>query len=400
MQQVIGWDKNYRELLSYIKGTGVKKILLVCGKSLDGLPVGDFFRSLPETGGVEVVRFSGFEPNPDVSSAAGGVRLLRSEGCGLIAGVGGGSAMDIAKCIKLYANADVKEDFPLWQAGENDIPLLAIPTTAGTGSEATRFAVVYYKGEKQSVTHESIIPSAVMFDSISIQHLPHHQKQAGLLDALCHATESFWSVNSTAESREYSSMAIEMIMDNIYRYYDNYIYDNRKMLRAANLAGKAINITQTTAGHAMCYKLTKLYGIPHGVAASMCVRELFRFMPGHTELCADPRGREYLEEMFEQLAFAYHSLTIEDAADKFALVAWGDQFEKVKQREGDLDILVSSVNPERLKNNPLRLNGEIIRGLYVNVFCQKQDTERLWAEQRRKEREKKELRRRMRHRSE
>ena len=81
---------------------------------------------------------------------------------------------------------------------------------------------------------------------------------------LCHSMESFWSVNSTEESKQYSREAIQLMMKYKNAYLANEAIGNTAMLKAANIAGKAINITQTTAGHAMCYKLTSLYGIAHG----------------------------------------------------------------------------------------------------------------------------------------
>lgn len=78
----------------------------------------------------------------------------------------------------------------------NDIPLFVIPTTAGTGSESTEFAVIYYEGEKISVAHNSILPSLVVLDASLVLSLPYYQRCVTVLDALCHAIESFWSVNS------------------------------------------------------------------------------------------------------------------------------------------------------------------------------------------------------------
>ena len=146
-----------------------------------------------------------------------------------------------------------------------------MPTTAGTGSEATRYAVIYFDGEKQSISDYSCIPSAVLMDASVLKTLPIYQKKSTMMDAFCHAIESYWSVNSSEESRQYSRRAIQLIMENKDLYIGNDETGNTQMLKAAHLAGKAINLTQTTAGHAMCYKLTSLYGIAHGHAAALCV---------------------------------------------------------------------------------------------------------------------------------
>ena len=101
-----------------------------------------------------------------------------------------------------------------------------------------------------------------------LESLPMYQRKATMLDAFCHAAESFWSVNSTEDSQEDAAEAIRLVL----KYADSYLANekdgNAQMLLAANIAGKAINVTQTTAGHAMAYKITTLYGLSHGHAVS------------------------------------------------------------------------------------------------------------------------------------
>lgn len=106
----------------------------------------------------------------------------------------------------------------------------------------------------------------------ALKTLPAYQRKSTMLDALCHAVESFWSVHATAESKAYSRDALKMIRRYAEDYLANCDEGNAGMLLAANTAGKAINLTQTTAGHAMCYKLTSLYGLAHGHAAALCVK--------------------------------------------------------------------------------------------------------------------------------
>ena len=99
--------------------------------------------------------------------------------------------MDVAKCIKVFYNMDEQRNYLEQEIVPNDVRLLAAPTTAGTGSEATRDAVLYFEGKKQSVSHESCIPSAVLMDPSLLQTLPEYHRKSSMLDA----TESFWSVN-------------------------------------------------------------------------------------------------------------------------------------------------------------------------------------------------------------
>ena len=206
--RIISADNHYAELDNYIKESGCQSMMLVCDESLRFLDIRHYFDTLTDRLHVALTRFSDFKPNPLYESVEKGVGLFRRNRCDSIIAVGGGSAMDVAKCIKLYSNMDSGENYLKQAIVPNDVPLLAVPTTAGTGSEATRFAVIYYNGEKQSVADESCIPSVVLMDPSVLKTLPGYQKKSTMLDALCHAIESFWSVNSTEESRAYSGQAI------------------------------------------------------------------------------------------------------------------------------------------------------------------------------------------------
>ena len=368
-QRILTADNGYSQLDAYLTERKVRHILLVCGRSIRFLKLNDYFNGLEQRLQIKVTRFSDYKPNPDYESAVKGVKVFRENGCDQIIAVGGGSPMDVAKCIKLYATMDPDRLYLEQTPAGNDIPLLAIPTTAGTGSEATRFAVVYYQGNKQSVAHESIIPSAVLFDPSTLENLPLYQRKATMLDALCHATESFWSVNATPGSQDISRQAIREILSAKDGYLANDPAGNRAMLFAASMAGRAINLTQTTAGHAMCYKLTSLYGLSHGHAAALCVKALWPFMIGHTQQVSDQRGSGYLEDMFDELAAAYGAESKAAAAGKFACLV--DSLE-LPAPEGvtqeDIDVLTHSVNPVRLKNNPVCLTEEQIRELYLKIL--------------------------------
>ena len=370
MQQILTASADYAELDEYFVQSGAKSILLVCDSAFGFLRIKDYFETLEARKGIRVVKFSDFQPNPLYESVVKGVEIFHENGCGLIAAVGGGSAIDVAKCIKLYSNMDSSENYLKQQIVPNDVPLLAVPTTAGTGSEATRYAVIYYNGAKQSVTDYSCIPSTVLFDASALKTLPVYQKKATMMDALCHAIESFWSVNSNAESMGYSQQAIEMIVANKASYLANEDAGNENMLKAANIAGKAINITQTTAGHAMCYKLTSLYGIAHGHAAALCDKALIPFMMQHPEACIDPRGEQHLKQVLGKIAAAF-GCKPEALAECFAALV--DSLElpvpEVRSPE-DIDILKTSVNPDRLKNHPVRLTVETIESLYKQILRQ------------------------------
>ena len=370
MQEILSAGENYAALDAYFERSGAKSILLVCDAAFPFLRIKTYFETLEARKGIRVVSFSDFQPNPLYESVVKGVALFHQEQCSLIAAVGGGSAMDVAKCIKLYSNMDSSENYLKQTIVPNDVPLLAVPTTAGTGSEATRYAVIYFNGEKQSVADASCIPGTVLFDASVLKTLPEYQKKATMMDALCHAVESFWSVNSNAESMEYSQEAIRTIMANKDSYLANEETGNANMLKAANLAGKAINITQTTAGHAMCYKLTSLYGIAHGHAAALCDKALIPFMMAHPEQCIDQRGAAHLETVYAGIAEALGCPKAQ-LAERFAEIV--DSLElQVPQMHSpeDIDVLKTSVNPVRLKNHPVALTVEAIESLYQQILKQ------------------------------
>lgn len=366
IQKIITHADNYRGLDEWLGDK--KRVFLVCDSSINFLE--DFTKKL---GGIKtpIVRFSAFQSNPLYESVVEGVELFRKEKCDSIFAVGGGSALDVAKCIKLYSNLPGNGHDGVWLKAEvkpNSIPFLAMPTTAGTGSEATRYAVIYFNGVKQSVTSESFIPETVLMDPYSLKTLPLYQKKATMCDALCHAIESFWSVNSTDESKVYSRLAIIGVMEYMDGYLVNSEEGNAGMLRAANAAGKAINITQTTAGHAMCYKITSLFKMAHGHAAMLCDRVLFPWMIQNTDKCIDSRGEQYVKGIFCEIANAMGCETVEQAANKLNDIfyhlgldiptATAEQFEELK----------ISVNPIRLKNHPIALDAETIDMLYRKIL--------------------------------
>lgn len=367
-QRIWKGREGYRAFLEELRGRNVRRLFVVCDQAVSLLPLDILWDGLEELG-VAVTRFSDFEPNPRYWSAEEGVERFRESGSEAILAIGGGSAMDVAKCVKLYSNMEPGNCFLEQEVVPNDTGLFAIPTTAGTGSEATRYAVIYHHGEKQSVTHPDCVPSGVIFDPGLLKTLPERQKKAAMMDALCHGIESAWSVHSNEQSMGYSLEAIRRITHWMKPYLRGDEAAAEEMLLAANLAGKAINITQTTAAHAMSYKLTSLYGLPHGHSAALCLPHLWRHMRGHLERCVDPRGAEHLLRIFTELAEAMSCpegrLPEDHLADllrELGLTApegWTEE---------DIAVLTRSVNPVRLKNNPVSLDEKALESLYRRIL--------------------------------
>ena len=372
MQNII---KGINSLPDILKEICCKKLFLVIDSSYPFLNIKDAIEALPVE---EKVKFSDFTPNPLYEQVCKGIDLLKSSQCDTILAVGGGSAIDVAKCIKLAVLAKEGNDAiipPLVntrvECDGKKLPFIAIPTTAGTGSESTHNAVMYYEGAKQTVTNDGILPDYAILEPSVLKTLPLYQKKCTMMDALCQGIESWWSVNSTEESYEYSRRCIELIMAN----WRKYIFENddeaaANIMLGANYGGRAINITATTAAHAMSYKITSLYGLPHGHAVAVCLPEIWTYMLSHPYKCIDPRGQEYLSGIFHNIA---HTMGVENpyaARDVIKCMMRDMELNNPDSinLEGDLNILSKSVNPVRLKNNPVGIDEETAYSLYSKIL--------------------------------
>lgn len=360
MQKIINGIATLPQILDEV---GCKKLFLVVDSSYPFLTIKDMIEGLEVD---KKVSFSDFTPNPLYEQVCKGIDLLKASNCDTILAVGGGSAIDVAKCIKLAVLAEegnsaiipplVAKLLPI--NGET-IPFVAIPTTAGTGSESTHNAVMYYEGAKQTVTNDSILPDYAILEPSVLKTLPLYQKKCTMMDALCQGIESWWSVNSTEESYEYSRKAIELIMDN----WQKYIFENdegaaAQIMLAANYGGRAINITATTAAHAMSYKITSLYKLPHGHAVAVCLPEIWTYMLGNMDNCIDKRGQVYLNGVFDNIAKAMGCNHPAEAIEMFREMKNEMDLAnpRAENKEEELKLLSTSVNPVRLKNNPIKID--------------------------------------------
>ncbi len=342
---------NIDELIGFIKR---KNIFLVCGSSYDKL---DFSEKLQD---LEITRFSDFSPNPLYEDVCNGVDIFKENNCEIILAIGGGSAMDVAKCIKLFSKMKPNVNYLQQEYKDTEVPLIAIPTTAGTGSESTKHAVIYYEGAKQSVSHESIVPDYVCLAPSVLKNLPLYQKKCTMLDALCQAIESWWSKNATEESIEYSKKAIKLIEENYKAYLKSFSSENaQKMLLASNYAGRAINITATTAPHAMSYKLTSLYKIPHGHAVAICLPQVWK----HMISCINNSNSDEYKTLKQ--TFCDFPITLQRYEE--LILELGITCPVSENLEKDIEILTGSVNPERLKNNPIELDFNTLKSLYERI---------------------------------
>lgn len=371
MQTIINGIEHLQETLA-----GATKVFVVCDSSFPFLNIKDDIENLE----VPHVMFSDFTPNPVYEDVCKGIDLFQITKCDSILAVGGGSAIDVAKCIKLAVLSEegnaaiipplVSQQLPV---DGSKIPFVAIPTTAGTGSESTHNAVMYYEGAKQTVTNDGVLPDYAILEPSVLKTLPLYQKKCTMMDALCQGIESWWSVNSTEESYEYSRKTIELIMANWRKYiFENDYEAAKQIMLAANYGGRAINITATTAAHAMSYKITSLYKFPHGHAVAVCLPEIWEYMIANMDKCRDSRGLEYLGGIFNNIAKSMGA-----GASTEAIGIFRDMMKEMElayptsdsnQRNSDLDVLSSSVNPVRLKNNPILIDEKVALQLYSIII--------------------------------
>ena len=365
-QPVLAEPEDYQRIPELLRSAGARRPLVVGGRSYEA----SFVKPFLAEQGVEVVSFSGYSSNPKLDEVQAGLALLRDEGCDAIISLGGGSAIDVAKSIKLLASTQ-SDELPSASAPVLlPVPHLAIPTTAGTGSESTHFAVVYVDGEKHSVAHDAMLPEWVLLEPRLLESLPEYHKKASLLDALCQCVESSWAVGATDQSRDYALRGIEIILDNLFGYFFKGPFDvevARRMLAASNLGGRAINLTKTTAPHAMSYKLTSLYGTAHGHAVALCLVGVWRHYVRQAE-DGTPDGLRVAPAL-DRLATAFRCDTRLAAVEKLQVILEFLQLAAPPLDDpAELDELVDGVNQERLGNSPAPLTTEQIRQVYEYVF--------------------------------
>ena len=316
--------------------------------------------------GRRILLFDQFAPTPklDDVEAALNIFQLGSTAETVIIAVGGGTAIDIAKLVRVCCVHPASPHDLC--SGQTTIhtpgpPLIAIPTTAGTGSEATHFAVVYINNHKYSVAHDSVLPDYALIDPNFHTSMPPKLTAHTGLDALCQAVESLWSVHANESSKKFAYEALQLSNEHLANAVLHPTPAARlAMCHAANLAGQAINISKTTAPHAISYTLTSHYGIPHGLAVALSLGAvLFYNSQVQTTDCNDPRGPHYVQKTIKDLTTQLNCTTALDA--QMYLQHLMQQLDcPTRLREigihtaSDITFLASQVNVQRLDNNPRR----------------------------------------------
>ncbi len=368
---------SYRRIGELLQKSGARRPMLVVDAAYPHLFIHSYFEGLP----IDCVLFDGFSPNPVYEEVKAGVDLFRQEGCDFLIAIGGGSAIDTAKNIKLFSVLDPEKNYLEQELQYSPVKLVALPTTAGTGSESTRFSVLYYQGVKQSITHDCIIPDVVILEPQFLYTLPEYQKKSTMMDAMCQCIEATWSVNTNKQCRKYAQKGLKKLLKYMMRYMNGDQACYGKIMKAANLSGRAINISQTTAAHAMSYKLSSMYHLPHGHAAALCLPHVWDYMIGRWQeekaaykAKGTPKEERspafrHLNKSFRLLREAFEVDSVEQACDRFKnIMAYLKLSAPELRAREDLETLAKSVNPVRLGNNPVPLTEEVLYHLYEKIF--------------------------------
>lgn len=323
------------------------RILLVTGKhSYETSGAESFVRDCLSGIDIESVRFCDFASNPNITDLNKGLALTREFNPSAIIAIGGGSVLDMGKLLRFFlTHGGDMLNGPYIPNGK-DIPLIAIPTTAGTGTEATHFAVLYdEQGKKHSIADISILPDcAVVYPPLTYGQSSYVTACSGF-DALAQAIEAYWNRNATTESDGYAEKAMDLIYPSLPDAVNNPTKEVRDMMaEGAYWAGRAINITKTTAPHAFSYPFTSHYGIPHGHAVAMVFPTIAEFNMTDGVI---PEGKK------DRLIILFG--TPESFANNINRYLSSIGMSVPVGVDYNLDLLLNGINLERLANNPVRI---------------------------------------------
>ncbi len=229
--------------------------------------------------------FDQIKPNPDLDDLDVTIKTLRGRAFKLIIALGGGSVIDSAKALSASLRAPSGKSLseivraqktPVFEA----IPVIAVPTTSGTGSEVTQFATIWHSktGQKYSMEGEHLFPAVALLDPDLCLTLPASETLFTGLDAISHALESLWNINSNPVSKMYAATSLDYVLASFAQVMKEPadLQARRQMQLASLFAGYAISITRTAIAHAISYPLTARLNIPHGLACGFTLPTLIR----------------------------------------------------------------------------------------------------------------------------
>lgn len=344
----------------FIKDKSFKKIFLLCGKkSFINSGAEIFFKRIEKN---KIVKY--FYKNSEIPileeliEIIKNIRIFKPD---LILAIGGGTIIDYAKTANLI---DIREDLSdliinySYPFKKKYTKLAVIPTTAGSGAEVTSNAVIYVDNIKYSFESNLLLPDNFFLVPEFLIKAPIKIKSSAGFDAIAQAMESLVSKKSNEKSVQYAKRSLEISIKNYLNYLNNSNLNNAtEMSIAANLAGRAINISKTTAPHATSYPFTSLFNVSHGHAVSLFFEDFFKFNFDNlkrSETSFDLRKRfelifnlfsvNNMNELNSKITFIKKSAKLENDMSKL----------NINVNE-NLEEIINGINLLRLGNNPVKI---------------------------------------------
>lgn len=227
-----------------------------------------------EAAGFHSVTFDGITAEPTLEVAEAALRAARESGAGVVVGMGGGSTMDVAKVAAAFAahDCDVRAVAGGHAADQRCLPLVLVPTTAGTGAETSRVSMVSIDGHKQILISPFFVPLVAVLDADLIHSLPQPVTASGGLDAVAHALEAYISTNATALTDSAARSAVSLLATALPQAWANGddLDARAATLEGAHLAGRSLN-AGVVVGHSIAYTIADRVHLPHGITTGMAL---------------------------------------------------------------------------------------------------------------------------------
>lgn len=360
-----------------ITAQNAKKIAVFADQGIIGAGLLEAPLNYIKEAGVAYELISDLAAEPTCDQAQDVVDEFRNKGCDFIVAVGGGSVMDTAKLCSILATDEyqVRDLLDNPKLAKKCVKSLMIPTTAGTGAEATPNAIVAVpeKELKVGIVNDEMIPDCVILDGEMIKKLPRKIAASTGIDAMAHAIECFTSNKANPFSDTFALKAFDLIINNIEAACDDKTADDARnnMLIAAFYAGVAITASGTTAVHALSYPLGGKYHIPHGVSNAIMLAPVMKFN--------EPVVREKFAAAYDRVNHnGDASLSVEEKSawvlDRMcSIIKHLDIPTSLKEygvSKDDLDFLVTAgMDVQRLLvNNMRKVTAEDARALYLEIL--------------------------------
>jgi len=312
-----------------------------------------------------ISRFKVAQTNPPCGVVDECREFLRKTESQMVIAIGGGSVLDVAKAAAALVGADYAcLDFLLKkrELRKKGLPVIAIPTTTGTGSEVTPFTVFSYQDTKITLESEFLYPDCAVLLSPPLKFLTGDLLATTVADALCHALEAFWSRRANFVSDAFSAESLYRIISHTLKALDNGdIYHRYELLKASCLAGLAFSNTRTTGCHAISYPLTARWGIPHGQA---CFFTLLPIMRMNYEAISAK-----FDNLTRRLGFTSFSEFTESIKHISRYMGLDKRLKDYGVNKEDIEwIAEKSLSPERMANNPIELSKDKVKKILMEVW--------------------------------